>query len=181
MIRIPGGTFRMGSDRQVRRATVFFTSLWLATGGVGASPRCSLPTPRRRLRGAGRHIKIERRPDGGQFGVCVFTDNYQCEEWAMFRGECSVGGLRVLGYITPAARYCAITGGRYTAVVRSGAIDEQGGCALPGGETCAAAPTTPVPAAGESRSEGPSQTVPRQAADQPTSASANSTRRSRRR
>jgi putative hemolysin len=84
----------------------------------------------------GGALKIERRADGGQFGVCVFTDNYQCEEWAMFRGECPVGGLRVTGYITPAARYCAITGGRYTVVAKSGAADEQGACALPDGKAC---------------------------------------------
>ena len=68
--------------------------------------------------GKGGMLRMERRPDGGQYGVCVFTDNYQCEEWAMFRGECPAGGLRVTGYITPAARYCAITGGRYTVVAK---------------------------------------------------------------
>ena len=30
----------------------------------------------------------------------------------MLRGACRVGGLRVTGYVTPAGRYCAITGGR---------------------------------------------------------------------
>ena len=81
-------------------------------------------------------LKIERRPDGGQFGVCVFTDNYQCEEWALFRGECPVGGLRVTGYVTPAGRFCAITGGRYTVTSASGAAVEQGVCALPGDRAC---------------------------------------------
>ena len=87
----------------------------------------------------GGELQIERRPDGGQYGVCVFVDNYQCEEWALFRGECPAGGLRVTGYVTPAARYCAITGGRYAVVARSGAADEQGACALPGGKACDAA------------------------------------------
>ena len=58
----------------------------------------------------------------------------------MFRGECPVGGLRVTGYITPAARYCAITGGRYTVVGSSGAADEQGPAPCP-----AARPATPMP------------------------------------
>ena len=86
----------------------------------------------------GGTLHVERRPDGGQYGVCIFTDNYQCEEWAMLRGECPVGGLRVTGYITPAARYCAITGGRYTVVANSGVADEQGACTLPGGKACEA-------------------------------------------
>ncbi len=87
----------------------------------------------------GGTLQIEQRPDGGQYGVCVFVDNYQCEEWALFRGECPAGGLRVTGYITPAARYCAITGGRYAVVAKSGAADEQGDCALSGGKACDAA------------------------------------------
>lgn len=84
----------------------------------------------------GGELRIERRPDGGQYGVCVFVDNRQCEEWALLRGACPAGGLRDTGYVTPAARYCAITGGRYTVVGKSGAVDEQGTCALPGGKVC---------------------------------------------
>ena len=86
----------------------------------------------------GGTLRIERRPDGGQYGVCVFVDNYQCEEWALFRGECPKNGLRVTGYVTPAGRYCAITGGRYTVVTES-ATAEQGVCSLPGGKACNAA------------------------------------------
>jgi len=86
----------------------------------------------------GGMLRIERRPDGGQYGVCIFEDNRQCEEWAMFRGECPVGGLRVTGYITAAARYCAITGGRYTVIANSGTADELGACSLPDGKACAA-------------------------------------------
>ena len=84
----------------------------------------------------GGTLRIERRPDGGEYGVCVFADNYQCEEWAMLRGHCPVGGLRVTGYVTAAARYCAITGGRYAVTGRSGAVNEQGVCSLPGGNAC---------------------------------------------
>jgi putative hemolysin len=84
----------------------------------------------------GGTLTIERKPDGGQYGVCTFSDNRQYEEWALLRGECPKGGIRVAGYATPAARYCGITGGRYTVVARSGAADEQGTCTLPGGKTC---------------------------------------------
>jgi hypothetical protein len=84
----------------------------------------------------GGSLHMERRPDGSEYGVCVFADNYQCEEWAMFRGECPVGGLRVMGYITQSARYCAITGGRYVVPANGGASNEKGQCGLPGGKTC---------------------------------------------
>ena len=88
--------------------------------------------------GQGGTRQVERRGDGGQYGVCVRTDNYQCEEWALLRGECPKNGLRVTGYATPAGRYCAITGGRYT-VVEDSSRSEQGVCSLPGGKTCNAA------------------------------------------
>ena len=83
----------------------------------------------------GRHV-VEPRPAGGEFGLCLFEDNRQCEEWALLRGHCPVGGRRVTGYVTPAARYCAITGGSYAITVRSGAADEEGTCILPSGTSC---------------------------------------------
>jgi putative hemolysin len=48
----------------------------------------------------------------GTYGVCMFEDNRQCEEWAMFRGNCPVGGLKITGYENEAQVYCAITGGQ---------------------------------------------------------------------
>ncbi|MEZ4583733.1 MAG: hypothetical protein R3A10_19215 [Caldilineaceae bacterium] len=51
----------------------------------------------------------------------------QCEEWALMRGECPDGGVKVTGYATDAARFCAITGGEYTVTDESG-DQEQGTC-----------------------------------------------------
>lgn len=47
----------------------------------------------------------------GQYGVCLFEDNRQCEEWALLRGQCPVGGRKITGYENDAQIYCAITGG----------------------------------------------------------------------
>ena len=82
---------------------------------------------------------FEERGDGGQFGVCTFEDNMQCEEWALMRGECPVGGVKVTGYVTPAAIYCAITGGAYAVTGEGGADDEQGTCTFKDGAMCDAA------------------------------------------
>jgi putative hemolysin len=84
----------------------------------------------------GGTVSIEQRSDGGQFGVCLFDDNRQCEEWAMFRGDCPIGGIKVTGYVTPAARYCAITGGTYTVTGNANTDDEQGTCTLKDGTVC---------------------------------------------
>jgi putative hemolysin len=37
--------------------------------------------------------KLEIRTDntGGQYGMCLFPDGSECEEWALFRGECNPG------------------------------------------------------------------------------------------
>ena len=57
----------------------------------------------------GGKLAIERGP-GGEIGVCLFEDNRQCEEWALLRGLCPAGGIRVTGYATPEERLCAIRG-----------------------------------------------------------------------
>ena len=87
----------------------------------------------------GGRLSIQTRGDGGQFGICVFADNKQCEEWALFRGECPAGGLNITGYVTLAAQYCVITGGQYTVTANSNQANEQGQCAFKNGKTCDAA------------------------------------------
>lgn len=87
----------------------------------------------------GGTLTIEKRGDGGEFGVCTFDDNRQCEEWAMSRGDCPVGGVKVTGYVTPAGRYCAITGGEYKVTSASNDPNEQGTCTFKNGKTCDAA------------------------------------------
>jgi putative hemolysin/phosphoserine phosphatase len=87
----------------------------------------------------GGKVSIETRPDGGQFGVCLFEDNLQCEEWALLRGECPTGGVKVTGYATAAARFCAISGGQYAVTGDSGTDKEQGTCTLKSGTQCDAA------------------------------------------
>lgn len=57
--------------------------------------------------------KLEiRKNKPGEYGVCLFEDNRQCEEWALLRGQCPVGGVKITGYDSEAQVYCAITGGQ---------------------------------------------------------------------
>jgi len=84
----------------------------------------------------GGRLVIEKNPAGAELGVCLFEDNHQCEEWALLRGACPVGGRKITGYATQAGRYCAITGGTYAVTSGSDASDEKGNCELPGGKIC---------------------------------------------
>lgn len=85
----------------------------------------------------GGKLEMRMREGLGEYGVCYFEDNRQCEEWAMFRGECPVGGVKVTGYNSDAAAFCAITGGEYQ--ILTGKLDggqEQGKCKLKNGKEC---------------------------------------------
>ncbi len=87
----------------------------------------------------GGNSRIETKPDGSQYGICFFDDNRQCEEWALMRGDCPVGGRKVTGYITSAAVFCAISGGDYTITKQSTAVDgedEEGTCTFKDGQKC---------------------------------------------
>lgn len=110
-----------------RTAAALIAICLFGSAGVWAQPQLANPASQRCI-AAGGTLQMERREDGGQFGVCVFAGNRLCEEWAMFRGACPVGGVAVPGEMVSAARYCLITGGR---------LDVAGtACALPGGKTC---------------------------------------------
>lgn len=107
--------------------------LWAV--GAGAQSQLANPASVNCVKQGGT-LTIDRRADGGEFGVCVFADNYQCEEWALLRGECPKTGLRVTGFATAAGRYCAITGGRYSVVSAPATSPERGACALSTGKVC---------------------------------------------
>lgn len=61
----------------------------------------------------GGKLKIKINPKG-EYGICIFEDNKQCEEWALLRGECPAGGVKITGYQTEQAKSCAIIGGNYS-------------------------------------------------------------------
>ena len=36
-------------------------------------------------------VDIRSDEAGNQYGICVFTDGSECDEWAYYRGECAPG------------------------------------------------------------------------------------------
>jgi Tol biopolymer transport system component/putative hemolysin len=114
----------------------FFRGECAPTGESQATPAGLANPASENCVAVGGTVSIQTRGDGGQFGICLFEDNRQCEEWALLRGDCPVGGVKVTGYVTPAAVYCAITGGEYAITGNSGAEDEQGTCTFKDGSSC---------------------------------------------
>jgi putative hemolysin len=84
----------------------------------------------------GGTLKIQKGGGGGEYGICIFEDNMQCEEWALFRGECPIGGKKITGYVTPAAQFCVITGGSYDVTAQNNTEKEQGICTFNNGKSC---------------------------------------------
>jgi putative hemolysin len=39
----------------------------------------------------GGNLTIRTEKEGGQYGVCIFADKSECEEWTYYRGECKPG------------------------------------------------------------------------------------------
>jgi putative hemolysin len=67
----------------------------------------------------GGNLVMEKRGDGGEYGLCYFDDNRACEEWAMLRGDCPVGGRRTTGYDSIDQKYCTWIGGSTLATANS--------------------------------------------------------------
>ena len=74
----------------------------------------------------GGHVEIRTDPQSNQYGVCIFDDGTECEEWAYMRGECQVGQFEKapipgeeapeenqpeVGMPNPASAYCEEQGG----------------------------------------------------------------------
>jgi putative hemolysin len=36
----------------------------------------------------GYRVEMRSDDEGNQYGVCIFPDGSECDEWAFFRGEC---------------------------------------------------------------------------------------------
>ena len=120
-------------------ALAALAALTAAPAALAQAPPTALANPASKFCvDKGGTLSIEKNGKGGDFGTCTFPENRQCEEWAMLRGECPAGGIKVTGYVTPAARYCAITGGSYKVTSGSNTAGERGNCAFKTGKACAA-------------------------------------------
>jgi len=97
-----------------------FASCSKATGTTIANPASV------NCQKVGGSLVIDQRGDGGQYGLCYFDDNRACEEWAMLRGDCPVGGMKTTGYDTVDQKYCAWAGGQTFAVPNSICIFKNG-------------------------------------------------------
>jgi putative hemolysin len=84
----------------------------------------------------GGTLEIRQYADGGEYGMCVFSDGSECEEWAYFRGECAPGQPKSEANMpNPASANCVDQGG--TLEIRQDADGgEYGMCVFGDGSEC---------------------------------------------
>lgn len=85
----------------------------------------------------GGTLEIHTDESGGQVGMCVFPDGNQCEEWALYRGECLIRDSlkHDVGLANPASNFCEEQGGSLE--IRSDAEGGQvGHCLFTDGSEC---------------------------------------------
>jgi putative hemolysin len=94
----------------------------------------------------GGKTEIMTAADGGQYGMCTFTNGTSCEEWALFRGEgCNAGAPAaavpsetknaVIGMANPASVNCGTVGGK-TEIMTAADGGQYGMCTFTNGTSC---------------------------------------------
>ncbi|MEB3702601.1 DUF333 domain-containing protein [Candidatus Bealeia paramacronuclearis] len=105
-----------------------FTVIW-ALFSISSTALLGLANPASQFCvDSGGKVYIEKRGDGGEYGICDLGDNQLCEEWALLRRKCPPQGVKVTGFDTPQQVYCVIQGGSLS--------EDQGECILSSGAIC---------------------------------------------
>lgn len=78
------------------------------------------------------NLEMKKRGDGGEYGVCIFPNGNECEEWTLMREECPADGVvaPTEGYRTVLEYYCAVTGGSIDKENRECVLSEELTCDL---------------------------------------------------
>lgn len=69
------------------------------------------------------------RRGSGFYNVCNFADDMNCELYALYAGQCPVGGVKTVGYSTTPQVFCALRGGHPQG-------SNNGQCKMPDGKVC---------------------------------------------
>lgn len=101
-----------------------------------AQPAAAMPNPASVFcADNGGAVDIRKDAQGGEYGMCVFADGSECDEWAFFRGECKAGESgEVMNMRNPASVFCAEKGG--TVDIRDEAEGSVGYCVFAGKSEC---------------------------------------------
>ncbi|MBP7833001.1 MAG: hypothetical protein KA035_04510 [Candidatus Levybacteria bacterium] len=81
---------------------------------------------------SGGFVSTSKRGTWGYYQMCNFTDDMSCDLYALYDGNCPVGGVKTIGYSTTDQVFCALRGGTPQG-------SNNGQCKMPNGKTCSTA------------------------------------------
>nr|WP_319376967.1 DUF333 domain-containing protein [uncultured Methanoregula sp.] len=119
------------------------TTAAAAPGAVGMANPASVNCGK-----VGGKTEIKTAADGGQYGMCTFTNGTSCEEWALYRGEGCKANVSVAattaaatpasgsaGMANPASVNCGKVGGQ-TEIKTAADGGQYGMCTFTNGTSC---------------------------------------------
>ncbi|HEX3435162.1 MAG TPA: DUF333 domain-containing protein [Pseudacidobacterium sp.] len=84
-LRVDNNTLQqLDREKKPIQSSLNFTLKLIDTQKVGMPNPASVNCTKH-----GGTLKTETGKDGGQVGICTFSNGKQCEEWAFFRGQCT--------------------------------------------------------------------------------------------
>jgi len=82
------------------------------TGNMGSNVGMANPASVYCINQSGK-LEIRSDSEGNQYGVCIFNDGSECEEWKYFRGECGQMCGGIAGIMCPEGETCNMQGKTY--------------------------------------------------------------------
>lgn len=123
--------FKKGNSGQILKRDEISRASDAINKGIeesGSSANLSNPASEYCIK-VGGELQSQTRGDGGEYSLCNFPDNQSCEEWALYKRQCPLGGIKTIGFDTKEEAYCALIGGKTTA-------EPNANCTLPDGKIC---------------------------------------------
>lgn len=103
-----GGAYTLGVNKNAGSA-VLATSTSSASETTKAAAVASAAYAKCTQNGG--FVTTSRRGSSGFYQVCNFADDMNCELYALYAGQCPVGGVHTIGYSTTDQVFCALRGG----------------------------------------------------------------------
>lgn len=125
-VALIGGTYILAGQKTTNQSVLGTTTSTPTKAGSVASAAYSKCIQN------GGFVTTARRGKSGYYQICNFEDDMNCDLYALYSGQCPVGGVHTIGYSTTAQVYCALRGGKPQG-------NDNGQCKMPDGKVCSTA------------------------------------------
>lgn len=125
-----GGTYILGVQKDTNQTTPNVVLGTTTTSGDSVTKAAAVASAAyTKCTQNGGFVTTSRRGSSGFYQVCNFADDMNCELYALYAGQCPVGGVHTIGYSTTDQVFCALRGGTPQG-------KNNGQCKMPDGVIC---------------------------------------------